>query len=63
MTNWISVKDRLPEPWVTVMMYGGGEAVMGYLDEEGRFTEHMWDKIFPATHWMIPEPPKEESDE
>ena len=58
--DWISVKDRLPKPWKTVVLWGHGEVVSGCLADNGLFVDHKWGQFFTATHWMIPEPPKEE---
>ena len=55
--DWISVKDRLPEPWVTVLLWDGDEMVSGYADDDGDLIEHRWGQVFRATHWMLPEPP------
>jgi hypothetical protein len=60
MTDWISVKDRLPEPWVTVLLWDGDEMVSGYANYDGDLIEHRWGQVFRATHWMLPEPPGEE---
>lgn len=59
---WISVKERLPEPWETVLMWGHDEAVSGYLADNGLFVENRWGTDYPATHWMpTPEPPEVKS--
>lgn len=58
--DWISVKDRLPKPWETVLLWGHGEAITGYLADNGHFVDHRWGQFFTATHWMMHEPPKEE---
>ena len=60
MAEWISVKDRLPEPWVTVLLWDGDEMVSGYVDDDGDLIDHRWRLVFRATHWMLPEPPGEE---
>jgi hypothetical protein len=61
MADWISVKDRLPEPWVTVLLWDGDEMVSGYVVDNGDLIEHRWGQVFQATHWMnLPEPPGEE---
>lgn len=65
MSEWISVKDRLPE---------NGKIVLAYSKEKGvTFTHRLWfhqtDRPFvieyegmvKVTHWMpLPEPPKED---
>ena len=60
MTNWISVKERLPEPYVRVLCYYSGRGgvriseMFGSVPEFG--LETMYGKV---THWMpLPEPPK-----
>lgn len=55
--EWISVKDRLPEPWVTVLLWDGDKMVSGYADDDGDLIEHRWGQVFLATHWMLPESP------
>ena len=59
MADWISVKDRLPEPWVTVLLWDGDQMVSGYMDYNGDLIDHRWGQVFRATHWMLPEPPGE----
>lgn len=59
--KWIKTTDRLPEPWVTVLLWDGDEMVSGYADDDGDLIEHRWGQVFRATHWMnLPEPPGEE---
>ena len=58
--EWVRTVDRLPEPWVTVLLWDGDEMVSGYADDDGDLIEHRWGQVFRATHWMLPEPPKEE---
>jgi hypothetical protein len=60
MPDWISVKDRMPEPWVTVLLWDGDEMVLGCANDDGGLIEHRWGQVFLATHWMLPEPPGEE---
>lgn len=59
ISDWISVKDRLPEPNTWVLVYSKqGVYVNLRLDyiHKGR-----WVNSFLVTHWMpIPELPKEE---
>lgn len=61
MTDWISVKDRLPEKWCPVLVSNGLLVNEGYLDDQGkwkRFDEDFY--IFSEiTHWMpLPKPPE-----
>ena len=66
MNGWISVEDRLPEPFVSVL---------GFMTDAGEFPPvrecySLGGKAFffpaledrhPVSHWMpMPEPPKEE---
>lgn len=58
MNEWISVKDRLPNVGVIVIIPGGcgyrtGES---WVSAIGEFREINWS----VTHWMpLPEPPKQ----
>lgn len=64
MSEWISVKDRLPEEFVSILVYMPDEAPMptvreGYLTECGFMVPALLQHI-PVTHWRpLPEPPKE----
>lgn len=56
--EWISVKDRLPEPWTEVLVWRGPEypIVSSEVTSTG-----LWCHFFNITHWMpLPEPPKED---
>ena len=59
---WVKTSDRLPEPWVTVLLWDGDEMVSGYANYDGDLIEHRWGLVFRATHWMLPEPPDEEGE-
>jgi hypothetical protein len=61
MTEWISIKDRLPEPDKRILVYGAYHAFIGtYLvfPEFSYWTSEQWSDaeyltIFePVTHWM-----------
>lgn len=71
MSDWISVKDRLPERWKLVLalykwphqerlkyglrQYGDDN---DWYNEFGQSTMNIWDKE-PITYWMpLPEPPE-----
>ncbi len=62
--QWISVKDRLPEPFVSVLVCMPDEEPMptvreGYLSECGFMVPALLQHI-PVTHWAeMPDPPKE----
>lgn len=64
--NWISVKDRLPEPPAQCLVYSGKEHILRRM-ETATYTEWGW--MTPGyfqeiTHWMpLPEPPKEVSED
>ena len=60
VSSWVKTSDRMPEPWVTVLLWDGDEMVSGYVDDDGDLIEHRWGLVFRATHWMLPEPPGEE---
>lgn len=74
MSEWISVKDRVPDDYVEVFYIalnenGSKERMTGHR-ENGRWTHcclwystiHLNDEI-KVTHWMpLPEPPVMESD-
>lgn len=58
--NWISVEDRLPEPYEKVLVFGDFDNIVNYrvdyLDVYG-----IWIHSFHVTHWQyLPEPPKGE---
>ena len=69
MSEWISVKDRLPKPFVSVLVYMPGETPCptvheGYLNPHGGWWAFHFDRLEDeVTHWMplppLPEPPKE----
>lgn len=60
--GWISVNDRLPEPWATVLAYGETreyEVVMYDADINGWQCESGCDSLENRPWWMpLPEPPK-----
>lgn len=63
-TEWISVKDKLPEKEQVVLLYYNGDFLVGhiqilYSDGDVRFKEAPGGMYnIPATHWMpLPEPP------
>jgi len=64
--NWISVKDRLPEFDVSVLVFCPvwGRYLAYYNQIDGDFGQWCnWDMkcgLLPPTHWMpLPEPPDE----
>ena len=63
-SEWISVKDRLPEDYETVLVYDGDFVQpSSFHGKYGFWTTDCYeaDSIYGATHWMpLPEPPKGE---
>jgi len=61
VTNWVSVKDELPESGQCVMIYSkdGGVAEGAYLSAKGHFEQWRWNAIQKdVTHWKpFCEPP------
>lgn len=64
--QWIPVSERLPEPFVTVIVQVPGETPCptvkaGFLNGSGKWYINMFDyDPSEVTHWMpMPEPPKE----
>lgn len=63
--NWISVKDRLPEEWKSVLVCLPTQGGIGMYVSE-RFNGDRWIALFgrKPTHWMpLPDGPKEEGAE
>ena len=57
--EWISVKDRLPEQFVDVLVFRNGNIKIDHHEENGWFAYDFNGKR--ATHWMpLPQPPKGE---
>ena len=72
MSKWISVKDRLPDQQVNVLICGkqfSDDAEIGwqyggdfYIDEPVIAFDG-YEKVTGVTHWMpLPEPPEQESE-
>lgn len=61
-SEWISVEDRLPKQWETVLVFCDGIRSTDFISSTGRWYEHIdHDSV---THWMpLPNPPKGEDDE
>ena len=60
--GWISVKDRLPENCIEVLVYDTDcGIVMGWYDKEiGDFAADFISPLDAVTHWIpLPEPPKD----
>ena len=64
--EWISVKDRLPEPWKQVLIYSRHDFCESafYIGVPGKWRVTWNHEMLDAdsvTHWMpLPEPPKGE---
>lgn len=66
MNGWISVKDKLPKPFVSVLVQMPLEKPFptvreGFLTSEGKwYAGYFTREPDEITHWMeMPEPPKE----
>lgn len=58
MTEWISVKDRLPDEEVNVLIFNGYIKKTCLLNGEWLLNSKLQQE--KTTHWMpLPEPPKE----
>ena len=60
--RWISVKDRLPDKCVEVLVYDTDCGVMmgWYFKDLGHFVTEFMKKLDTVTHWQpFPEPPKQ----
>lgn len=69
MSEWISVKDRMPETYGRYLVHV--EDIAGHEPQEScEYIEYYWGngrftgwEIFRVTHWMpLPEPPESEED-
>lgn len=66
MTNWISAKDNLPTPFVSVLAHVPDEAPLptvheGYVDSDGgwHLVHCFYQTGVNVTHWMdMPSPPE-----
>lgn len=65
MDEWISVEERMPKPFVSVLVYMPGERPLptvheGFLAREGVWYANHFDRDpDEVTHWMpMPEPPE-----
>ena len=61
--RWIPVTERLPEPYVEVLLYSGEDRYTGYMHNDKRFTVNASHYPNRPTHWahLLPAPPKEET--
>lgn len=60
MSEWISVKDRLPEPKTDILAYHSSGSIKQEIALFGD-KPFLYEGLYgPVTHWMpLPEPPKE----
>ena len=64
MAEWISVKDRLPEPYKQVVAFDGMDIDIAWVDDYLMWQAGCLSDWEFVTHWMpLPPLPKEESDE
>lgn len=56
--HWISVKDKLPEPEVNVLVCAYGDIYIGFIQDQ-QWRNSNWSALH-VTHWMpLPPPPNE----
>jgi len=66
--NWISVEERLPEAFVTVIVCDAAphtivEVGAGYMREPGKWSAYPLCHKIVVTHWQpLPAPPKREGE-
>jgi len=62
MSEWISVKDKLPKPSTEVLIFIYDILALGYMESDGEWWNDADEKEHSesVTHWMpLPEPPEE----
>lgn len=58
--EWISVKDRLPEYFESVLGSDGKEVSVAFRTVEGNWIDEVFELDGDVTHWMpLPSPPIE----
>lgn len=64
MPEWISIKERLPEPGERVLLSDGTFVAEGYILFTGEWMRNeIWVLPMHPTHWMpLPEPSEEVDD-
>jgi hypothetical protein len=64
VSEWIASKDRLPEPWVRVLIYRNGQIDLGEHSGNEIADFYQLDGVWSGecvTHWMpLPAPPEDQ---
>jgi len=59
MTEWISVKDELPDERYVLCFQGGASNNPIHVGFRSNHSGHWLPNLYNVTHWMpLPEPPK-----
>ena len=66
MSEWISVKDKMPEDGIRVLTYADNSAMFVASRDDGWYVDtgeyYYSSPLTNITHWMpLPEPPKEDA--
>lgn len=64
MSEWISVKDKMPEPWEDVLVAYRDIKTVVDIDCVGHEGTFLFKSKGTPTHWMpLPAPPKKEDEQ